>query len=151
MRRLIPAALQLIAAALTVCTAVAQQPTAALSKLSTSEVERFLREGKMGARRAISVGVNGTESAPMDDGKIQHRGHITTLDVRKDSFITDSVSEINFKDTWKFNMAAYKPAKLLDFPLIPPSVERNDGGRPADVTWWIDDAIMEGERKQTNL
>jgi hypothetical protein len=134
MRRLIPAALQLIAAALTVCTAVAQQPTAALSKLSASEVERFLREGKMGARRAISVGVNGTQWAPMDDGKIQHRGHITTIDVSKASFITDRGTEINFKDTWKFYVAAYELSKLLDFHLIPPSVERNVGGRPAAVT-----------------
>ena len=48
-------------------------------------------------------------------------------------------------------MAAYELAKLLDFHLIPPSVERNLGGRPAAVTWWIDDAMMEGEPKQENL
>ena len=51
----------------------------------------------MGARRAISVGVNGTQWAPMDDGKIQHRGHITTIDVSKASFITDRGPEINFQ------------------------------------------------------
>ena len=43
------------------------------------------------------MGVNGTQWAPMDDGKIQHRGHITTIDVSKASFITDRGTEINFQ------------------------------------------------------
>ncbi|MBI4474550.1 MAG: hypothetical protein HY646_17905 [Acidobacteria bacterium] len=151
MKRWIPAAMLVTIAALMLSVAAAQQPTAQATKLSAYEVERFLREGKIGARRAISVGVNGTEWAPMDDGKIQHRGHIATIDVSKASFTTDRGTEINFKDSWKFYVAAYELAKMLDFPLVPPSVERKVGRMDAAVTWWIDDAMMEGDRKDKKL
>lgn len=150
MRRVIPAAVHLTVAALVVCVAAAQQPTSP-AKLSLPEIEQFLRTAKMGARRAISVGVAGTEWAPLDDGKMQHRGHIATIDVSRPSFTTNRGTELNFKDSWKFNVAAYELAKLLDFHLIPPSVERSVGGKAAAVTWWIDDTMMEGERIQKKL
>ena len=152
MRRLISASFQLTAVALVVFVASAQQTTTPPSRLTTAEVEQFLRTGKIGARRTTSVGVNVTEWAAMDDGKIQHRGHIATVDITKASFTTDRGTELNFKDTWKFYVAAYELAKLLEFNLIPPSVERRQGiGKDAAITWWIDDAMMESERKQKNL
>ena len=134
-----------------VCVAAAQQPASSAPQLSPAEIERFLSTAKMGARRAINVGVAGAEWAPMDDGKVQHRGHIATIDVSKPTFTSVRGTELNFKDTWKFNVAAYELAKMVDFPLIPPSVERRVGGRAAAVTWWIDDAMMEGERMQKKL
>jgi len=152
MRRLISATIQLTAVALVVCVASAQQTTIPASRLTASEVEQFLRTGKIGARRPISVGLNGTEWAAMDDGKIQHRGHIATIDISKASFTSDRGTELNFKDTWKFYVAAYELAKLLDFNLVPPSVERRQGiGKDAAVTWWIDDAMMESDRKAKKL
>jgi hypothetical protein len=151
MRRWICVAIRLTAVALVVGVATAQQTAAPPSRLSSLEVEQFLLTGKIGNRRPISVGVNGTEWAPMDDGKIQHRVHIATIDISKASFTTDRGTELNFKDTWKFYVAAYELAKLLEFHLVPPSVDRRVGGQPAAVTWWIDDAMMEGERKNKKL
>ncbi|MBI4475281.1 MAG: hypothetical protein HY646_21640 [Acidobacteria bacterium] len=119
--------------------------------MSAEEIEQFLRIAKMGARRAIIVGLNGTEWAPMDDGKTQHRGHIAAIDISRSSFTSVRGTELNFKDSWKFNVAAYELAKLLDFHLIPPSVERKVAGQSAAVTWWIDDAMMEGDRIQKKL
>jgi hypothetical protein len=78
----------------------------------------------------------------MEDGSLRHRGHIATIDVTKASFTTDRGTELNFKDTWKFNVAAYELAKLLNFSMVPPSVERVVGNKQAAVTWWIDDAMM---------
>jgi len=135
-----------------ICTAAAaQQPAATTTALTTSEIEQFLLKAKMGARKSISTGINDTGWVPMDDGKMQHRGHIATVDISKSSFTTDRGTEINFKDTYKFNIAAYELAKLLDFPLVPPSVERKVAGTPAAVTWWIDDAMMEGDRIKKKL
>lgn len=146
------AALRLTAAiGLLVCVAAAQQSTSPVLKLSVAEIEQFLSTAKIGPRKPMNVGVAGTESAPMDDGKIQHRGHIATIDVSKASFTTDRGTEINFKDSWKFYVAAYELAKLLDFPLVPPSVERKVGGASAAVTWFIEDAMMEADRIRKKL
>lgn len=139
-----------VAAGFLSCVASAQSTSAPL-KRTVAEIEQFLSNGKIGPRRAMSVGVAGTEWALLDDGTLQHRAHIATIDVTKNSFVTDRGTEINFKDSWKFYVAAYELAKLLDFNLVPPSVERPVGGRQAAVTWFIDDAMMEIDRLKKKL
>jgi hypothetical protein len=128
--------------------ASAQEPA---SHLNASEVEQFLHTAKMGATQTNSVGVASSERAWMDDGSVKHRGHIATVDVYKASFVTDRGTEFNFKDTWKFNVAAYELAKLLNFSMVPPSVERIVTNRQAAVTWWIDDATMYGDYLKKKL
>ena len=144
-------AVAVTASGLMIGIALAQQPAAATVNPRLAEIERFLRGAKMGQRKAISVGVAETHSVLMDDGKLKHRGHIATIDVSKTSFTTDRGTELNFRDSWKFNVAAYELAKLLDFNMVPPSVERSVSGQSAAVTWWIDDAMMESERQQKKL
>jgi hypothetical protein len=114
-------------------------------------VEAFLRAAKMGGKTAISVGVAQTSWVLLNDGVLQHRGHVATIDDYRTNFKTDRGTELNFKDSWKFNVAAYELAKLLEFPLVPPSVERRVAGDDAALTWWIDDAIMEGDRRARKI
>ena len=103
MRHLVSATALLAAAALVASIAAAQQPASSTSKLSGAEIGQFLRTAQMGPRSAISVGVASTQWAPMNDGKTQHRGHIASIDLTKASFATDRGTEINFRDSWKFN------------------------------------------------
>ena len=50
---------------------------------------------------------------------------------------------------YRFNVAAYELDKLLHLDLVPPSVERLVNGRPASLTWWVDDVAMnELERRR---
>ena len=39
-------------------------------------------------------------------------------------------------------MTAYELDKALELHLVPPSVVRTVNGRPASVTWWVDDVAM---------
>ena len=123
----------------------------AVSHLNAAAVEQFLHTAKMAGAQPNSVGVASSERAWMDDGSMKHRGHIATVDVYKASFATDRGTEFNFKDTWKFNVAAYELAKMLNFSMVPPSVERVVTNRQAAVTWWIDDAMMYGDYLKKKL
>ena len=53
------------------------------------------------------------------------------------------MTELNFKDTYKANIAAYRLGKMLGLGgMIPPSVERRVKGSTSAVTWWVDDVLM---------
>jgi hypothetical protein len=59
-------------------------------------------------------------------------------------------TELNFKDTYRYNIAGYRVAKLIGLTTVPMSVERTVEGKVAAVTWWVDDVQMdEKERMKT--
>ena len=147
MKRSFGMAISLVVVCLAAGATLAQQT----SNLSTEEIEKFLLTAKIGPRKPIGVGINNTNSAVLDDGKFQHRAHIAVVDIAKASFQSTQGTKVNFKDTWKFNIAAYELAKLLQFELVPPSVQRRVAGDDAAVTWWIDDAMMELDRKAKKI
>ena len=149
MKRLFKITISLSAICLIAFTSLAQQSSTL--NMSAEQMEEFLLTAKIGARKPIGIGVNDTTSAVLDNGNLQHRAHIAVVDVAKASFQGTQGTEINFKDSWKYNVAAYELAKLLGFDMVPPSVERKVGGQDAALTWWIDDAMMEGDRRAKNI
>ena len=121
--------------------AQSEAPTA--SKLSLEEKEQFLKSANIGTTKDLSVGVTNSRRAVLDDGKTKHEAHIQTIEVSKASYQTQRGTELNFRDSYKYNMAAYELAKLLGVEnMIPPSVERKVGGTSAAVTWWVDSTMM---------
>ena len=64
-----------------------------------------------------------------------------------ESFLQNT--EVDFKDTYRYNIAGYRLSRLLGLDNVPMSVERKINGKPAAMTWWIDDVILdEGERQK---
>jgi hypothetical protein len=71
-----------------------------------------------------------------------------SIDEKKSVFQTDRGVELNFRDTYKFNVAAYKLAQLLGIgDRIPMSVERNMGGHTGAVTWWVDNVKFDEQAR----
>ena len=76
--------------------------------------------------------------------------HIQTVDIAKPVFEAGRNTELNFKDTYRYNIAGYRVAQLLGLTTVPMSVERDVDGKMAAVTWWVDDVQMdEKERLKT--
>jgi hypothetical protein len=119
--------------------------------LTLQQVEQFLLNAKVVRLKNLSVGVTESRRATLDDGKLQHDAHVQTVDISKSVFQTDRGTEFNFRDSYKFNIAAYELDKLLDLNMVPPSVERKVEGSMAAVTWWIDDALMELNRLKKKI
>jgi hypothetical protein len=109
---------------------------------SDTEMEEFLRDASMGPRRTIPIGVTNTERATLTKGDIKHDCHIQTVEISKSQYTTDRGTELNFRDSFKFNIAAYRLDRMLGLHMLPVSVERKVGGNAAAVTWWVDDVIM---------
>ena len=132
--------------------AQAQPAARPAAPLSDSEMEQFLLHAKVVKSRGTSKGVTGSLRATLTDGKLTHEAHIQTIDEEKAQFQSDQGVEFNFRDTWRFNVAAYKLDRLIAMNMVPVSVERRFGYDNAAYTWWVDDVMMEeGDRLKKKL
>jgi hypothetical protein len=115
---------------------------AAATALSDEEKEEFLLQAKVVKKKGTKVGTTGTSQLTMRHGTFTHDAHLQTIDVFKNSFQTPAGMEFNFRDSYKFNIAAYRLDRLIDLNVVPVSVERRIDRKSASVTWWVDDIQM---------
>ncbi len=122
---------------------LAQGTPAALPSLSTEQLETFLLKARISNPRDAGGGVTGSRRATASDGQVTHDVHIQTIDEAKPVFEAGRNTEVNFKDTYRYNIAGYRVARLIGLTTVPMSVERAVDGKMAAVTWWVDDVKMD--------
>ena len=114
---------------------LAAQPLIAQDQsLSLEEQEEFLRTAQIVSKRQLSDGVTRSSRATLSDGTFTHDAHIQTVDVFKTTFTSAFGTELNFRDTYKANIAAYRLDKLLGLGMITPSVESQRQSRGGSTT-----------------
>jgi len=125
---------------------------AAAPDLSEADTATFLLTAKIIKTQASKKGVTGTTRETLTDGKITHDAHVQCIDESKMTYPTDRETIMNFKDSYKFNIAAYKLDRLLGIGNIPVTVERKVRGKTCAVDWWVDNVMMdEADRRKRNL
>ena len=112
-----------------------------------AEKEEFLRTAKVVHRKTLPTGVTLSSRATLSNGRFTHDAHIQTFNVHHKKAKVGGRTFLDFYDSYRFNIAAYHLDRLLALNMVPVSVERTIQGKPAAVTWWVDDALMTlGER-----
>jgi hypothetical protein len=106
-------------------------------------METFLLEARIIKDRGAGGGVTGSRLVTMTDGTITHDAHVQTVDISQTVFQAGEHSETNFRDTYRYNIAAYRVARLIGLTTVPMSVRRYIDGKEASVTWWVDDIAMD--------
>jgi len=137
--------------ALIACIAIAAQDPASWS---VAQRERLLLTGTILDRSYAGKGLTNSEKCTVTDGRVSHAAHIQQIDIYMPVFKgKDGSTEQDFKDSWKFNVAAYRLAKLLGLTdMVPVSVPRMINGKPGSLDWWIDGVLMdERERVAKNI
>ncbi len=125
------------------CLAAPLAQEVAAPALSPEEMEAFLLNADLSDLDRLDVGVTGSRRASASDGRITHDVHVQTVDIERDTFVAAGARvELNFRDSYRYNVAAYRLAVLLGMDNVPMSVLRRVGGEPAAVTWWVDDVAM---------
>jgi hypothetical protein len=114
----------------------------AAAELTLAEREQFLKTAEIVKQKSAGMGVTGSSKATLQTSDLTHAAHVQTIDETKAKFESTRGLEMNFRDSYKFNIAAYEVAKLLDLNMVPPSVSRTVKGTRAAVTWWVDDVAM---------
>jgi hypothetical protein len=134
-----------------VCADVSGSATQSVLAPTDQEIEEFLRTARVVRTRSAGKGVTGSLRATLSDGTLTHDAQIQTIDERKSEFRGGKgPTEFNFRDDWRFNVAAYKIDRLLDLRLVPVSVQRTWNSTRGAFTWWLDDIQMDegGRLKQ---
>jgi hypothetical protein len=131
--------------------AAALLTAAETSNWSVSQKEQFLLTATIESEQYAGKGLTNSQKAVLTDGQVTHAAHIQSIDVYQPLFKgKDGSTEQDFKDSWKFNVAAYRLAKMLGLTsMMPVSVPRTVDGKPSAVTWWVDDVLMD-ERDRVN-
>ena len=130
------------------------QASAPAPKLSYEEQERFLATAAIVSRKVLDSGTTASERATLSDGRITHDAHLQFIDIYRPVFRgKDGTVEKNFRDSYKFNIAAYRLAKMLGIAgMVPVSVERQIDAKIGSATWWVDNIWMtEAERRDKQI
>ncbi|MCC6589721.1 MAG: hypothetical protein IT168_23700 [Bryobacterales bacterium] len=122
------------------------------SKWSIPDQEKFLKTARVVEISDAGKGYTKSQKAMLDDGKRKHMAHLQTVDRYKAEFHgTDGSFEKDFKDSWKFNVAGWRLAKMIGLSaMVPPSVPRVVEGKPGSLTWWIDGIKMDEQYRRDN-
>lgn len=136
----------IVALVLPVCAEQEVQPSA-VQTLTEEQKEHFLLTARVVTTRRAGDGVTNSRRVTLTDGTLTHDAHVQSVDEARAVFETPRGVELNFKDTYRYNIAGYRLARLLGMTNVPMSVERTIEGKLSAVTWWIDDVLFdEGDR-----
>lgn len=131
-------------------TPVAAAPVAVAP--SASEMERLLLDGKITKKKEKSKGVTEAYRVSLSNGVLTHDAQVQNVDIAKPFFeVGPKHSEVNFRDSYRYNIAAYRLAVMLGLDNVPMSVERVVDGKPAAVTWWLDNVMDDGDRRKKKV
>jgi hypothetical protein len=124
-------------------------PASTIPVFAPDAMERFLRDAEIVATRGTTKGVTNPKRDTLSDGVFRHDAQIQDVDIALPIFdVGPKHTEINNRDTYRYNIAAYRLSRQLGLDNVPMSVDRRWNGKPAAFTWWFDDAIDEGTRQK---
>ena len=129
------------------------QATQSAPDLSEEEMKQFLLNAKVIGAKQASKGITRPSRLTLSDGRITHDAGFQTINIRKPSEKLDNGTvEINFVDSYHYNIAAYELARLLDLGhMMPVTVERKWGGKTGSLSWWLKVKMDEKDRLQKNI
>ncbi len=107
--------------------------------LTVEQKADFLLHAKVIDSHQTSKGVTNPWRLTLTDGTITHNASFQKVDERKSVMtLASGRTEINFKDSYHFNVAAYELAKLIGLDdMMPVTVARKWKGDEGSLTWWI--------------
>jgi hypothetical protein len=126
---------------------LAQNNPSTEPKLTEEQEKEFLLHAKVTKSRQTSKGITNPWRLTLTDGTLTH-AVFQPIDERKPLFQgAAGHSELNFRDSYHFNIAGYELAKLLGLDdMIPVYVERKWNGSSGSIGWWVPRVKMdEGE------
>ncbi len=130
-----------------------QAETSVEPNLTEEEMKQFLLTAKVIKSERTKKGITRPYKLWLSDGRLTHNGSFQPVDIYKPvEKFDDGTIEINFRDTYHYNIAAYQLAKLLGLErMMPVTVERKWAGKTGSLTWWLKTKMDEADRLKKNI
>ena len=122
------------------------------AELSVDQIRVFLRTAKVIRSRDTDKGVTAPKRLTLSDGIITHDAVFQAIDDRQTVAQLggggrQSKTELNFVDSYKYNIAAYEIARLLGLDyMMPVYVERRWNGQIGSISWFVPTLMDESDR-----
>lgn len=124
----------------------------ALPFQTKEEVEEFLKTAKIVKDKMLGNGITNPHKLTLDNGKVQSFAVWKTVDERRFGVTQLSAgAEVDFKDSWKFEVAAYELDKLLRLDMVPVTVERSYRGSKGSLQIWVPGCVTEDDRLKKRM
>ena len=142
---LLPAALWL--------TAATWLPAQQEPNLTEEQMKDFLLNAKVIKYKTTSKGITAPSQLTLSDGTLTHDALFQKINESKPvQEFPDGHREMNFKDSYKYDIAAYQLAKLLGLGgMMPVTVERKWRGDTGAISWWLPVKMDEAVRLKKNI
>jgi hypothetical protein len=122
-------------------------------KLSEEETRVFLLKANVVASKNTPKGITSPYQLTLFDGKIAHLAAFQAVDEYKTRMeFFDGTTEMNFRDCYKYDIAAFELAKLLGLgDMMPVTVERRWNGKTGAISWWLPVKMDEDTRYKKRI
>ena len=122
-------------------------------QLTVEQQKEFLLNAKLIKYKETSKGITAPKRCTMSDGRITHDAHFQSINERKPfKELGAGKTEINFVDSYLYNLAAYELAQLVGLAdMMPVTVERKLFGQTGALAWWLPVQMDEVQRTQKKI
>jgi hypothetical protein len=123
------------------------------TELSREEKAQFLLTARITSSQDIHKGITNPVRLTLTNGTVTHAAAFSTVDehigVMK---FSSGRTELDFVDSYKYSVAAYRLAVLLGIDdMMPVTVEREVSHHKGSLSWWVDFKWHEGDRLKQKL
>jgi hypothetical protein len=121
-------------------------------QLTPEQQREFLLNAKVIRYEQLNKGITRSYRLTLSDGKVTHYAHFQWVNEREPYKQLERGSEINFVDSYLYNIAAYELAKLIGLDdMLPVTVKRKWQGKPGAMAWWLSTKMSIGEKEDKKI
>jgi hypothetical protein len=135
-------------AAIAICLLFVHFAPAAAELRTRDEIEAFMRAAKVVRSKELSTGITRPLRLTLTDGATTHDAVFQAIDEKKSVFVPQhGPAEINFVDTWRYNVAAYRLSTLIGLDwMMPVTIEYQYRGKRGALAWFMESVTDERRR-----
>jgi len=121
--------------------------------LTKEQIKQFLLTAKVIKSAPAHKGITNTLRLTLTDGTITHDAHFQSIDEHATTKqVNFGRTELNFVDSYKYNIAAYQLAEMLGLDdIVPVYVERKWNGEKGSFGWWLPVKMDEADRVRRKI
>lgn len=130
-----------------------RQDSPSYSDLTKEQIKNFLLTANVIKSKQSSKGITHPWRLTLSDGTLTHDASFQTIDEHKPMHeLASGRMEMNFVDSYKYNIAGYILAEMLGLgDMVPVYVERKWHGNTGSLSWWLPVKMDDQERVKQKI
>jgi hypothetical protein len=125
-------------------------------ELTLEQMKDFLKTARVIRTRSTTKGITAPRRVTLSNGTVTHDAVFQAIDEHKMTAelkgAQGTKTELNFVDSYKYNIAAYNLSGLLGLDhMMPVYVERRWNGQLGSISWFVETMMDEGERLKNKV